>query len=242
MRGLVESGALAPIPAGWRVEGEAGAYVPAGRFHLSVRSGVDWFDVEGGVDFGGEVASFPQLLSALRSGRGYVRLGHGSIGLLPEEWLRRHGLLLAAGEKSGDALRFKPSQALILDLLLASEAEVKADAGFEKVREKWRTFEGIRPLDAPPGFKGELREYQRVGLGWMRFLRECGLGGVLADDMGLGKTVQALAYLELRRREGASPLGRPRTSSTGPTGTRCHHRRGCSRGQRAAPGNASLRR
>src|SRR5439155_10489526 len=77
------------VPAGWRVEGEAGVYVPAGRLHLSVRSGVDWFDVEGGVDFGGEVASFPQLLSALRSGRGYVRLGHGSIGLLPEEWLRR---------------------------------------------------------------------------------------------------------------------------------------------------------
>jgi superfamily II DNA or RNA helicase len=193
------------VPAGWRVEGEAGVYVPPGRFSLSVRSGVDWFDVEGGVDFGGEVVSFPQLLSALRSGRGYVRLGQGSVGLLPEEWLQRHGLLLAAGERSGEALRYKPSQALILDLLLASQAEARADAGFEKAREKWRTFEGVAPLDAPAGFKGELREYQRAGLGWMRFLKECGLGGILADDMGLGKTVQALAYLESRRQEAAGP-------------------------------------
>jgi superfamily II DNA or RNA helicase len=193
------------VPAGWRVEGEAGVYVPPGRFSLSVRSGVDWFDVEGGVEFGGEVVPFPQLLSALRSGRGYVRLGQGSVGLLPEEWLQRHGLLLATGEKSGEALRFKPSQALILDLLLASQPGIQADEGFEKARAKWRTFEGLAPLDAPPGFKGELREYQRTGLGWMRFLQECGLGGILADDMGLGKTVQALAYLESRRREGAGP-------------------------------------
>ena len=43
------------------------------------------------------------------------------------------------------------------------------------------------------------------GLGWLRFLRENGLGGVLADDMGLGKTVQALAHLEFRRQAGAGP-------------------------------------
>src|SRR5262249_28124300 len=30
---------------------------------------------------------------------------------------------------------------------------------------------------------------------WLAFLRDAGLGAVLADDMGLGKTVQALAAL-----------------------------------------------
>jgi len=60
-------------------------------------------------------------------------------------------------------------------------------------------FGGVRPLDAPDGFSGRLRAYQRDGLGWMEFLRTFGFGGCLADDMGLGKTVQVLALLEHRR-------------------------------------------
>ncbi|MFI5909105.1 DEAD/DEAH box helicase [Dactylosporangium sp. NPDC051541] len=49
--------------------------------------------------------------------------------------------------------------------------------------------------DAPAGFQGTLRPYQRRGLNWLRFLEQAGLGGILADDMGLGKTVQLLALL-----------------------------------------------
>ncbi len=47
----------------------------------------------------------------------------------------------------------------------------------------------------PASFVGELRHYQRRGLGWMRFLARLGLGGCLADDMGLGKTATTLAHL-----------------------------------------------
>ena len=47
-------------------------------------------------------------------------------------------------------------------------------------------------------FVGELRHYQRRGLGWMQFLAKLGLGGVLADDMGLGKTATTLAHLQQR--------------------------------------------
>jgi len=53
-----------------------------------------------------------------------------------------------------------------------------------------------------------LREYQKKGIEWMRFLKKCGLSGMLCDDMGLGKTVQVLAFLageqEAARRGGAS--------------------------------------
>ena len=48
-------------------------------------------------------------------------------------------------------------------------------------------------------FRGELRDYQREGLGWLDFLQRFGFGGCLADDMGLGKTIQVLALLESRR-------------------------------------------
>ncbi|GGL98055.1 DEAD/DEAH box helicase [Micromonospora yangpuensis] len=58
-----------------------------------------------------------------------------------------------------------------------------------------RAEQRLTPLDAPPGFVGTLRPYQRRGLAWLAFLQSLGLGGILADDMGLGKTVQLLALL-----------------------------------------------
>ena len=52
-----------------------------------------------------------------------------------------------------------------------------------------------RRVEPPEAFQGELRPYQKVGLGWLTRTRELGLGALLADDMGLGKTVQVIAYL-----------------------------------------------
>jgi hypothetical protein len=53
----------------------------------------------------------------------------------------------------------------------------------------------MEEVDEPDGFVGELRPYQRRGLGWLRFLGRLGVGACLADDMGLGKTIQMLALL-----------------------------------------------
>ena len=46
-----------------------------------------------------------------------------------------------------------------------------------------------------PGFKGELRDYQRRGVEWLAFLTGHGFGALLADDMGLGKTIQVIAWM-----------------------------------------------
>ncbi|XP_031786384.1 lymphocyte-specific helicase-like [Nasonia vitripennis] len=42
-------------------------------------------------------------------------------------------------------------------------------------------------------FQGELRDYQKEGVEWMKSLQENGLNGILADEMGLGKTIQVIA-------------------------------------------------
>lgn len=43
--------------------------------------------------------------------------------------------------------------------------------------------------------KGELREYQHIGLDWLVTLYHKHLNGILADEMGLGKTIQTIALL-----------------------------------------------
>ena len=58
------------------------------------------------------------------------------------------------------------------------------------------------PSSPIPGFKGELRDYQKRGVDWLRFLTDHGFGALLADDMGLGKTIQVIAWMVREREEG----------------------------------------
>ena len=182
------------LAEGWGVEAEGKPYRSGGSLSLSVRSGVDWFDLEGQAVFGDASASLPELLRAIRYGSSTVRLSDGSWGLLPEEWLAGWGLAACASGRDG-ALRFARSQTWLLDALLAERGQVDVDAPFARARETLRRFDRLEPAREPPAFRGELRPYQREGLGWLGFLGELGLGGCLADDMGLGKTVQVLALL-----------------------------------------------
>lgn len=43
--------------------------------------------------------------------------------------------------------------------------------------------------------RGNLREYQLVGLDWLVTLYDKNLNGILADEMGLGKTIQTVSLL-----------------------------------------------
>ena len=186
---------------GWHVEAEGKLYRQPGEFKVQVSSGIDWFELHGYVDFGQQRASLPKLLEALRRGEKTVTLDDGSIGMLPQEWLKKYAPLAALGETQEDHLKFTKRQVGFLDALLSSMPDSAAtfDATFRHAREELARFGGVEPLDAPDGFSGQLRAYQRDGLGWMSFLRTFGFGGCLADDMGLGKTVQVLALLEHRR-------------------------------------------
>ncbi|MCC6264642.1 MAG: DEAD/DEAH box helicase [Bryobacterales bacterium] len=193
------------VVQGWHVEAEGRSFRRPGETKLSVQSGIDWFELHGGVDFEGQVASLPDLLAAVRKGDGMVRLGDGSFGMLPEDFLARFASLAGLGQAEDGHLRFRANQAALLDALLAAEPAVQVDELFERSRERLRTFTGIEPAPQPKGFEGQLRGYQLDGLGWIGFLRDFGFGGVLADDMGVGKTAQVLAALEHRRIEKKGP-------------------------------------
>ncbi|MDL0139914.1 DEAD/DEAH box helicase [Halobacterium salinarum] len=71
---------------------------------------------------------------------------------------------------------------------------------FEADLEAW-----VTDAETPAGFDGQLRPYQKRGLGWISYLEALGFGGCLADDMGLGKTIQVLARLVEERTNDDSP-------------------------------------
>ena len=194
----------------WYVEAEGAAFRTAKHMRVQVRSGIDWFELHGNIDFGeGGVVPMTDLLAALRRGEGTVLLGDGTRGMVPEDWLRRYVRIAGFGEVAGDHVRYRPSQTALLDALLEGQPHVDVDEAYARARAAMTSFRGIAHVEPPASFKGTLREYQVEALGWFRFLRDFGFGGCLADDMGLGKTVMVLALLDSRRLEPAAETHRP---------------------------------
>jgi len=189
------------VSEGWRVDVEGQRYRSAESLDLALSGEIDWFDLRGKALFDEASVGLPRLLEALRRGKKTVALDDGSIGFLPEAWRDRLGSLSRMADATGDGLRFGRHQIGLIDALLIARPEIGFDPAVAHARQQLDGFSGVKARPAPSGFRGELRDYQEEGLGWLFFLREFRFGGCLADDMGLGKTMQVLALLEARREE-----------------------------------------
>jgi hypothetical protein len=121
---------------------------------------------------------------------------------------------------NGLELSLEPSHNLTEPLQLPTEIAPPGDAAqvlpldsvmvsgwLESALERLRHQQPLLTIAEPEGFVGELRAYQRRGVGWLAHLRHLGLGACLADDMGLGKTIQAIALLLHVRNEAAQTDG-----------------------------------
>ncbi len=190
---------------GWIIEGEGAKWRTLTPPKVSLASGLDWFEIEGHFE-GIPKGEFPKLLAALRRGESTVRLGDGSTGVVPEEWLARWRTAMLLGETKNGKLRFRSHQAWLVDLLLTEFVDEESARLWAAQKERLGEFESIKAIQEPAGFCGELRPYQREGLGWLDFLERHHFGGCLADDMGLGKTVQVLAWLQARKERTKRPL------------------------------------
>ena len=186
--------------------------------------GDGWFTFELGVDVDGpdgprRVNLLPVLLQAIESGRLQhdrivvgasvtLRLDDGTLLRVPAEKVQRllDGLVSMTDARNGPDMRLRASR---YDAAWLAQLEVDRWRGNDALVSLGRTLvAGVGPGDAtiPDGFRGELRDYQRVGLAWLQLLQRTHCGGVLADDMGLGKTVQVLAHLLAERDAGRLDL------------------------------------
>ena len=192
-------------------------------FEMREGSGIDWFEIDLGVEIDGQrVNLIPALIELIdkMGGKEQSRLKDGQALLVPlpdgrvlpvpvaqlQPILGPLLDLFAGSELTSGSLRLSRFDAAQLAALeVAGDAAGIAWSGGDAVRALGRQLQdggGILPRAVPEGFEATLRPYQQQGLAWLQFLRAAGLGGVLADDMGLGKTVQALAHIAIEQAEG----------------------------------------
>ncbi len=166
---------------------------PPMSFRLHAREAAGWLHVE--LEFRPshlkeEVA---RLHAALVANKRWIALRDGTLMRITDEiaalvqesspWL-----------EAGDRIRLPRHQFGRLERWLS-----RFGGDVDERVEAWRARASYVALrsepQVPAGLSATLRPYQRGGLAWLQFLRELGVGGVLADDMGLGKTLVTLAFL-----------------------------------------------
>ena len=166
---------------------------PQTKIHIS--SNTDWFDARVDIVFGEQKVTIADVKKALGNRQQFVPLQDGTLGILPEEWIKKYALLFRVGEGKQNQLRLSKYHMSVIDELYDNRNEEELVVKLEEKYEQLKDFRQIKVIPVPEHLQHILRPYQEHGFHWLNYLQEIGWGGILADDMGLGKTVQALSYL-----------------------------------------------
>ncbi len=158
---------------------------------LGLSSGIDFLRGDATLDFDDQSVSLVSALAQYER-KNYITLKDGTTAFVDKSYMEKLSRLFRK-EKDKVAVSF-------FDLPLVEELiREKTDqpsSRFKREREIFLGFGKIRSAKPRlPKLSAELRDYQKQGFKWAKYLRKHGFGGCLADDMGLGKTLQAIALL-----------------------------------------------
>ena len=126
--------------------------------------------------------------------------------------------LLKFWQTQRETLPEMPLQELLkLDAELGDDLEWDHEAPLREMLARLQDKSAFTPIVDPKGLRGgTLRDYQRRGVAWLRYLERLGLHPCLADDMGLGKTLEVIACLMMEREE-ATQTGATQATAAGRT-------------------------
>jgi hypothetical protein len=199
------------------VTGESADYREAGEsLRIAVSAGevageTDWFDLGVTITVEERPVPFLDVFLALSRGEPHLLLPDGAYFSLDKPELRALARLIEEARALQDApsgpLRISRYQAGFWDELASLGVIGHQAAAWQEQVQGLLSIGTIGGAEAPAAVRADLRPYQRDGFGWLRFLWQHRLGGILADDMGLGKTLQTLALISHAREQ--DPAGGP---------------------------------
>ncbi|TAE17816.1 MAG: helicase SNF2 [Bacteroidetes bacterium] len=177
-------------------------YKPNTKIYISSRT--DWFDAKVDIFFGEQKVTVADVKKALANKQQFVVLNDGTLGILPEEWIKKYSLLFRVGEGKQANLKLSKYHFSVIEELYEQRDEEELIFQLEEKYEKLKELSGIQSIEAPLHLQNTLRPYQLSGFQWLNYLHNVQWGGILADDMGLGKTIQALCFMNHLREKNES--------------------------------------
>lgn len=173
------------------------------KVDIKVLSGINWFNADIRVQFGRKKASLKLIQKAIQKKSRYVQLDDGSLGILPEEWIRKFSEYFNNGEIIDESTLqiSKMNFSAVEELYDPEMLDASAFRDLQILGQKLRNIDSIKDVEVPEALKATLRPYQKQGLSWLNFLDDLNFGGCLADDMGLGKSLQIIAFILLQRKK-----------------------------------------
>lgn len=183
-----------------------------GRVDIQVKTNVNWFEIEGSVDLGGEQKSLADLMSLYHNSdiEGYIKVGEREYMRMSESLRKKIDELEQLTRPVRGKIKLPIFQVGSVARFINSSSDIHAvaDGAFNETLKRMEDAYASNP-EVPSELKASLRDYQQEGFQWMARLGAWGAGACLADDMGLGKTVQALANLLYFSGEGPSLVVAP---------------------------------
>jgi superfamily II DNA or RNA helicase len=162
---------------------------------MGIRSGVDWFEAKVNIAFGKQTVPQKDWIEFIKSNQKYIRLRDGSLGMLPEDWLKKLHKLVSVAEIGKDSLQVSKLRFNVVHELFDKIDDQKVKKEIAEKKKAFESYNENKKYRLPTRLKTTLRPYQVQGFQWLKFLDEFNFGGCLADDMGLGKTLQVIAFL-----------------------------------------------
>jgi non-specific serine/threonine protein kinase len=141
------------------------------KTQIYISNGVDWFDARVDIVFGDQQVTISELKKALQNQQSFVQLPDGTLGVLPDEWIKKYSLLFRVGENKQEKLRLSKYHISVIDELYENRDENEIEINLEEKYEKLREFKRIREIQPPTTLKSILRPYQQSGFQWLNFLR-----------------------------------------------------------------------
>jgi len=174
---------------------------PSTKIYIS--SHTDWFDAKVDIQFGEQKVTVADVKKALANKQQYVQLQDGTLGILPEEWIKKYSLLFRVGDGKSGSMKLSKYHFSVIEELYEKRDEEELVFKLEEKYDNLRYNHQINDVPPPAHLMPILRPYQVSGFHWLNYLSEVSWGGILADDMGLGKTIQALSFMHyLREKNG----------------------------------------
>ena len=155
-----------------------------------------------------EPQEMAEILKSYTKKKRYFRLTSGEYFSLEDQdtgtWDTLSELYRHYGKKSADKITIPLYRALYLREMLGTRenTEFNPAAGYKKLLKEADNTEKGHKTQVPDSLRSILRPYQTEGFRWIKMLKRCGFGGILADDMGLGKTLQVLTFLLSEKEDG----------------------------------------